>query len=114
MKEKKPAVISFMGRFPDQAIQLKPTLVAAANGGEPLLRFQATLALLRIDPHAAEVMPALRRELVGRFGAQLLSEKLPQAVTEILKQILDSPTSFVETQAAKRLLKKLVSGTDGH
>jgi len=105
--EKRVLVVALIAEFGPKAISLKPNILQLLKGNDPLTRHKASLALLSMDPADPEALPALRRELAGKYADDLLTEKLPETAIPLLEQAAANPTSVVEEQTAKGLLLKL-------
>ena len=105
--ELKAQVISLIGRFDIPNPGLVDQLAKFLDDSDPRVRFQATVAVLKLNPDPKLAEAPLRRELVGKFSRELLEEKFPEAVRSILVQVSSQPKSFVEGRAADELLRRL-------
>ncbi|MFN8389757.1 MAG: HEAT repeat domain-containing protein [Bdellovibrionota bacterium] len=105
--ERVAGVVSTVGRLGYEARELEPELLTLLDSPEPVVRYQATVALLKINSSSDKLLPAVRRELLGKFGRELLEEQLPPWVKPIAEQIAASPASFVERRAAEELKRRL-------
>jgi HEAT repeat protein len=105
--ERKASAVKLIGKFGTKAKVLSDEVSALLHSDDPKLRYRTTVALLKMEADPAVVEPALRRELLGKFGRELLEEKLPQSVKPVLENIIQQPASFVEGRAAAELLAQI-------
>ena len=104
--DKRYIPVAALGGFAEGAKGAANDIAALLNDDDELLRYEAALALLKIDPQRPESLPALRRELVGRYQEKLLKAGPPEGVKPLLEDIARDSESFLERRNARELLQK--------
>jgi len=105
--ERRGTVLALAGSFGPDAAPLKPTLIQYVKDPDPATRHQAVLALAQVDLNEPELLPALRRELIGPFAVDMQRDNLPAGVVPLLEQIIAQPKSFVEQRSAAAVIAEL-------
>ncbi|MCO6431059.1 MAG: HEAT repeat domain-containing protein [Deltaproteobacteria bacterium] len=104
--DKKHRVVDVIGEMGAAAIGLAPDILTYTSSADRRLSYSATAALLKIDPSPA-LETALRRELLGEFRNDLLSEEFGPALKPLLDKIINTSSSYVEKKIAKLLLTRV-------
>lgn len=105
--DRKEVVLGIIAKLGERAAPLRDDLLKLLADGDPTLRYRAFVALLHVEPANVELLPALRRELIGRYGFEIDPKDISPAIEPLLQTILAAPTSFVERRAAESLLERM-------
>lgn len=86
-------------------MELKPRVEARLDSSRGALRYVATVSLLKIAPSHPKAISLLERELFGEFSEQLVTERFPQDLLAVLKELVESTRSRVVRHNGERMIR---------